>query len=100
MTEKFTMNENGNTMNISWNNHKIILETDNSKIEVKGKFNRIIKLKNLHKIWLGYNLRKNCYHALKYMIYELVYEDKTLELNWLIKKDSIEIEVLSDLKLI
>ena len=33
MTENFTMNENGNTMNISWNNHKIILETNNSKIE-------------------------------------------------------------------
>lgn len=100
MTEHYPMNENNNIMDISWSNHNIILETDNSKIEVKGKFNRIIKLKNLHKIWLRYNLRKSCYHALKYMIYELVYEDKTLELNWLIKKDSIEIEVLSDLKLI
>lgn len=100
MTEIFKMNENGNIMNISWNNNKIILETNNSKIEVKGKFKRIIFLKNLHKTWLLYNLRKSCYHALKYMIYELVYEDKTLELNWLIKKDSIEIEVLSDLKLI
>lgn len=100
MTENFKMNENGNIMNISWNNAKIILETDNSKIEVKGKFKRIIFLKNLHKTWLLYNLRKSCYHALKYMIYELVYEDKTLELNWLIKKDSIEIDVLSDLKLI
>ena len=100
MTEHYSMNENNNIMDISWSNHNIILETDNSKIEVKGKFNRIIKLKNLHKIWLRYNLRKSCYHALKYMIYELVYEDKTLELNWLIKKDSIEIDVLSDLKLI
>lgn len=100
MTEHYPMNENNNIMDISWSNHNIILETDNSKIEVKGKFNRIIKLKNLHKIWLRYNLRKSCYHALKYMIYELVYEDKTLELNWLIKKDSIEIDVLSDLKLI
>lgn len=100
MTENFKMNENGNIMNISWNNNKIILETNNSKIEVKGKFKRIIFLKNLHKTWLSYNLRKSCYHALKYMIYELVYEDKTLELNWLIKKDSIEIEVLADLKLI
>lgn len=100
MAEHYSMNENNNIMDIYWNNHKIIIETDNSKIEVTGKFNRIIKLKNLHKIWLRYNLRKNCYHALKYMIYELVYEDKTLELNWLIKKDSIEIEVLSDLKLI
>lgn len=100
MTEHYPMNENNNIMDISWSNHNIILETDNSKIEVKGKFNRIIKLKNLHKIWLRYNLRKSCYHALKYMIYELVYEDKNLELNWLIKKDSIEIDVLSDLKLI
>ena len=39
-------------MNISWNNHKIILETDNSKIEVKEK-NRIIMTGAVAKVCYG-----------------------------------------------
>lgn len=98
-TEKFTMNERNNELKISLNKKEVILETKDSKIEITGNFRLLKCLRNFHKIQLGYNLRKSTYHAIKYMISELILDDRSLEIHWIIKKNSYEIDVLKDLKL-
>lgn len=97
--EKFTLNEKNNELKMSISTEEVILETNKSKIEIKGNFKLIKCLRNFHKINLRYNLRKSTYHAIKYMISELILDDRNLEIHWIIKKDSYEIDVLKDLKL-
>ena len=41
-TEKFTMNERNNELKISLNKKEVILETEDSKIEITGNF-RLLK---------------------------------------------------------